>query len=73
MQKNYGASPQSSYIDYAKLFSYLGKFIAGSPYAQDNSASNGAVNPMSSSTALSARKQWRKQAATSNTWQAAQI
>jgi len=58
--KNYGASPQSSYIDYAKLFSYLGKFIAGTSYAQDNQASNGAVNPMSSSTGLVSKETMEK-------------
>ena len=32
IQKNYGTMPQSSYADYGKLFSYLGKFRSQSPY-----------------------------------------
>ncbi len=29
---HYGTSPQTSYVDYGKLFSYLGKFKSRSPY-----------------------------------------
>ena len=32
VSKNYGTSPISSYVDYGKLFGYLGKFKAKSPY-----------------------------------------
>ena len=32
ISKTYGISPSSSYVDYAKLFSYLGKFKSNSPY-----------------------------------------
>ena len=30
--KNYGLTPHTSYVDYGKLFSYLGKFKSQSPY-----------------------------------------
>ena len=30
--KSYGASPKTSYVDYEKLFSYLGKFKSQSAY-----------------------------------------
>ncbi|MBI3035352.1 hypothetical protein HYY71_03440 [Candidatus Woesearchaeota archaeon] len=30
--KGYGAAPHASYVDYGKLFSYLGKFRAKQPY-----------------------------------------
>lgn len=32
IQKAYGTAPHTSYVDYGKLFSYLGKFRAKSPY-----------------------------------------
>ena len=32
MQKAYGTAPHASYVDYEKLFSYLGKFRAKQPY-----------------------------------------
>lgn len=35
--KNYGSTPHSSYVDYAKLFSYLGKFKAQGAYENSNS------------------------------------
>ena len=40
IQKNYGISPNSSYVDYEKLFSYLGKFRAKSPYENSDSTAN---------------------------------
>ncbi|MBI2655487.1 hypothetical protein HYX06_03630 [Candidatus Woesearchaeota archaeon] len=36
--KSYGISANSSYIDYEKLFSYLGKFRAKSPYQSLNNS-----------------------------------
>ena len=36
VSKNYGLSPRSSYADYAKLFSYLGKFKANGDYGAEN-------------------------------------
>ncbi|MBI2657518.1 hypothetical protein HYX08_02375 [Candidatus Woesearchaeota archaeon] len=33
--KGYGASPKASYVDYGKLFSYLGKFRASSSYQNE--------------------------------------
>lgn len=47
VSKSYGITPHSSYIDYGKLFSYLGKFRARSPYQslndsnQQNKGENG--------------------------------
>ncbi|MBI2654232.1 hypothetical protein HYX02_05485 [Candidatus Woesearchaeota archaeon] len=32
VSKNYGVSQQTSYVDYGKLFSYLGKFKTQNPY-----------------------------------------
>ncbi len=34
ISRSYGSAPANSYVDYAKIFSYLGKFRAGSPYEQ---------------------------------------
>ena len=45
VSKNYGLAPHSSYVDYAKIFSYLGKFRAQGAYGaaveMPNSAENG--------------------------------
>ena len=38
IQKAYGTAPHTSYVDYGKLFSYLGKFRAKSPYESFASA-----------------------------------
>ncbi len=38
VQKAYGTAPHASYVDYEKLFSYLGKFRAKQPYESFASA-----------------------------------
>ncbi len=43
ISKNYGMSPQSSYVDYAKLFSHIGKFQTRNAYqpANDTGSNSG--------------------------------
>ena len=44
ISRNYGAAPQKSYVDYDKIFSYLGKFRANGAYKplnDSNSQNNG--------------------------------
>ena len=40
-RKTYGNLPSSSYVDYAKIFSYLGRFKAGSSYKSSFSEQEG--------------------------------
>ncbi|MBI1935787.1 hypothetical protein HYS31_05085 [Candidatus Woesearchaeota archaeon] len=56
VQKHYGILPGKSYLDYGKLFSYLGKFRASSPFGYAEGAAENISSTDSRSFALAEKE-----------------